>query len=400
VGVNRFVLGLILDLEQRCHRLLHMLDAHPGHPDVARFRQITANDLTKLQGDIKALGVSDLVRYESLWTYALSEYQQLSESVALIEQYAMPVILNYTDHDHRFCQWLKVLVAETGFPPNLFPVVTATSDQYYWTQPVMGIVGIPIGEQGGILGWPDLTHELAHILLAARPQFLSDFTPITNQYFRKKRDSLRDLNASDVDNQWLSEAQIKWGEKAEGTWRVEIAADLIATYLMGPSYGWQHIRLGMNQGGDPFDPSPGDAITRHPADQARLNAILAMLRLLHLDSDASGIEKQWLELLDLDLRGTPPQGFELYYPPELLQELAEIVFSRCQEERLIAFSTRQGTTGLSVVELIDQAWRQFNCNPAGFPKWEKQAVDQLRDRIRGGSRRDDSLTSPANLIGR
>jgi hypothetical protein len=376
--VNGFVRGLASDLDHRCERLQTQLSEHMPHPDVVKFHQNTINRLCQIQRGVRALLNSGMLDYHHLWGYALSDYQGWAREVAIVEQFAMPVLLRYDDRDHRGFQMVLSLTREIGYPDELMPTVITTSDQYYWAQPELRIVGMPAGDlEGGVLGWPDLLHELAHVLQAAWPAFVASFTPIVNAHFRNQRDRLADLGSSDENNRTLAIAQIKWGEKQEGTWRVELAADLIATYLVGPAYGWQHVRLSISHGDDPYYPGPGDD-EGHPADQARLDGVLAMLKLLKMKSEADAINTRWSEMLDIRMYRKRPAGYELYYPPVLLQKLAETVFVSCQKKGLVPFMAHQGSSGLGLVGLIDQAWRMFGKDPAKYPQWERQAINQLR----------------------
>jgi hypothetical protein len=377
MGVNSFVLGLASDLQQRCHRLLGLLDGHQPHPDVAEFNQRVIGRLRYTHRSLQSLLESDLIRHDPLWPYALFEYQDRAQETALVEQYAIPILLRYDGRDHQCYQLLTVLAREIGYPPGLLPVITVTSDQYYWAQPELRVVGMPIGDLEGILGWPDLLHELAHLLLAVWPGFLAAFTPLVTQYYQEQRDLLGDIGGSEHDNQWLAVAQIKWGEKQEGTWRVEFAADLIATYLVGPSYGWQHVRLAANHGSDPYDPSPGQ-VADHPANQARLDALLAMLRLLGLSREAGQIQNRWSDMLAIEFYERQPQGYSLYYPQTLLEALAQAVFDGCRAHGLVPFTKHVDHTNPSLVMLIDRAWQAFNQEPDRYPAWEIEAIEGLK----------------------
>lgn len=376
--VNTFVQGLANDLDHRCERLLAQLAEYQPHPDVADFNQSTLKRLQHIRSRIRVLLASGKLSYRQLWSYALSDYQNLAHAAALVEQFAMPVLLRYSNRDHRCFQVVKALTCEISYPDGLMPTVTATSEQYYWAQPELRIVGIPAGDvEGGVLGWPDLLHELAHIMLAAWPDFWTSFTPAVNHHFRGQRDRLGDLGISTKDNQSLAIAQVRWGEKREGTWRVELTADLIATYLVGPAYGWQHVRLAANHGCDPYYPSPGD-VEDHPADQARLDALLAMLKLLNMKSEADKINGRWSELLSIGLYEKRPAGYDLYYPPALIQKLVETVFAGCQQRGLYAFAACHDHSNPGIVALINQAWRVFTQDPTKYPEWERRVISQLK----------------------
>ncbi len=240
---------------------------------------------------------------------------------------------------------------------------------------------MPTGDVGGILGWPDLVHEMAHILLESWPDFLRPFKPIVKQHFQKKRQSIRDLNSSESDNKWLAEARIKWGDRREGMWQIEMTANLISTFVFGPSFGWQHIRLSINHSHNPYMPSPGDPLEDHPADQAQLDCISEMLGLMGLQDESDNLQSQWDEIVSVS-RAERPQGYSLYYPPELLKGIAETVFAGCIAQGLIPFTDHQkdGQNAV-IVHLVDQAWHQFRTSSRDYSTWETLALTNLKQHL-------------------
>lgn len=377
MAVNRVLLGLMVDLEQRCDRLLAELRARRLHPAVTIYCEDITRQLEELRHEIRLLQGSNWLQNEPLYYLAKLEHQALYERIALIEGQAIPVLLGYDDHDHRFGQIVAALIREIGFPLDLTPIVTTKSDQYYWSHPELRLIGVPIGDIGGILGWPDLIHELGHLLLFAHPELLNDFTPLVNRHFKNERDMLVDIGGSERDNQWLALAQLKWGEKESGTWRVELAADSIATFFVGPSFGWQHVRLAANSGNDPYDPSPGQTVKDHPADQARLEGIVSMVRILGLKKDAEDIAHRWSSLLRDGLYKQPPQGFQSFYPQPLLEALAQNLYDGCKNLGLRPFIDQEGRGNPGIVTTIDQAWRMFNSDPTRFKSFEQDAIGHL-----------------------
>lgn len=383
MGVNTFISGLAGDLDLRCERLLTLLTDHNPHPDIVPFRQGTINHLQQTRQGIKQLQNSGWFNHEPSWRMALFEYQDLIRSVAIVEQGAIPFLLRYNEKDHQCTQLVKAIGCNIGYPTELLPLATATSDQYYWTLPELQIVGMPAGDIEGVLGWPDLIHELIHPLLLAWPNFVTGFTPAVQAYYQAQRDLLADIGGNEGNNKWLAIGQMKWSDKRSGTWRVELACDLLATYFVGPSYGWQHIRLSVNHGRDPYTPSPGETITenQHPADQARLDGIIAMLDILGLNNEAEAINQRWLDMLDVSFYGQPPQGYDLYYPPQLIYDLAQTVFDSAQQQGLIPFTGQQKGSHLNVIKMIDRAWQTFNQAPDEYPTWERRMIHHLNGHL-------------------
>lgn len=376
MGINTFILGLTADLDRRCENLQALLSVYKPHKDVSRLHSRITTMLAQTRKKIRSLQKSNTVHHPELWSNALSDYQDLVHEFTVVEQLGVPILTRYNKEDERGSALVRALAHQIGFPQDLIPVVTATSDAYYWAEENLRIVGIPASDLKGVLGWPDLLHELAHLLLAARRDFLAGFSPIVKEYFKEQRERMADIGSSPHENRALAIAQLRWGEGQTGTWRLEFAADLVATYLVGPSYAWQHLRLTMNHGDDPFTPSPPES-TSHPAPQARLDEVAAMLRLLKCEQEAKAIQLHWANMLHLTLYDQLPPGFRTYYPTELMKTLAELVFTSCQREGLVPFANETLSQSADLISLINAAWLEFNCNPTTYVSWENQAVQTL-----------------------
>jgi len=374
--INGFLIGLISDLLTRCSRLIELIAESPLQDDVAQYAQEMQSRLKVLRQQISILNNSDMTRETVLFRQAYEEYQDFSREVAMVEQFAIPVMLRYDDRARYASRLIKSLMTEIGCPPEFAPIASATSSQYYWAKPELHIISMPAGDLGGVLGWPDLLHEIAHILLKTWPDFLKAFAPIVRNHFKRKRQDIADIGGGEHDNRWLLNAQMKWGQREEATWQIEMAANLIATFVGGPSFGWQHLRLFINHSNTPFFPSPGDPLMEHPADQAQLDGILMMLSLLNLEQERRDIEKRWSEILSVSGYSQSPQGFDLYYPPEILTGITQTVFDSCQAHKLVAFTDRQPDAS-HWITLIDQAWRRFNSTPGEYSQWEAEALSRV-----------------------
>jgi hypothetical protein len=143
--------------------------------------------------------------------------------------------------------------------------------------------------------------------------------------------------------------------------------------LVGPSFGWQHLRLYINHSNSPFSPSPGEPLTDHPSYQAQLDGILEMLSLLKLSKEGKKIEEQWSSILQI-YDHQRPQGYELYYPSELIHGIAKTVYFSCRRYGLVPFSDKSHKPAIN---LITTAWEQFLSAPSNYPKWEKDSLEKF-----------------------
>ncbi|MBZ0317134.1 MAG: hypothetical protein K8L91_12000 [Anaerolineae bacterium] len=378
MGVNPLLWGLSTDLYSRCQRLIHLSAINLPYQELSLFSQQVSEKLYDSQQRISDLKAGDEIRDNRFWRDAYYEYQDISREVALIEQFAIPILIRYSETDHITTRLVAKLGEEIGYPQELLPVMTTSSNQYYWAKPELKVIAMPTGDVGGVLGWPDLIHEMAHILLESWADFLQPFRSNLKQYYHKKRQSIGDLDSSESANKWLGQMKLTWGNHEAGVWQIEMAANLIATFVIGPSFGWQHIRLSINHSNNPFKPSPGDPLEDHPADQAQLESISEMLILMDLKNESDLLLQQWEEIIGVS-RVDRPQGYDLYYPSELLKGIAQTVFDGCKAKGLIPFThnKRHPQTAI-IVNLIDQGWRQFRESSKDYPDWEELADRNLK----------------------
>ena len=149
---------------------------------------------------------------------------------------------------------------------------------------------------------------------------------------------------------------------------------MVATYLAGPAFGWQHVRLCSREGAQGYFPSLGED-AEHPANEARLSGILAVLEEMGHRHDAAHIEALWNQYMALtgELR---PSDFGKCYPPHLLTALARNVIEGCSHLNIRAFNAITDTNG-DVIALIQEAWTRFQNDPLQFADWEQQQLQQL-----------------------
>jgi hypothetical protein len=97
-----------------------------------------------------------------------------------------------------------------------------------------------------------------------------------------------------------------------GSWHVEFACDMVATYWCGPAYGLANLRLSATRG-DPYQDS-----ATHPADDARRAGIECILKLAGDGKAAAEIDHLWQDLKMLSPSVQPP-GYAKRYSTRLLE---------------------------------------------------------------------------------
>ena len=265
--------------------------------------------------------------------------------------------------------------AQIAYPFST-PIISAFSKGYYWSQPVFNLMGAPVLEEHSLLGLPDLFHELGHVVLfQCGDNFLADFRKQLHDHYSKERRNIRDEQKPQEYEEIIVRVQEQWKDE----WTSEFASDMIATFLVGSAYGWANLRLcSSSLSDDVFWPGPTDDASTHPSDDARTKAIIDMLNLLGLKSDAAQIEERWHDYVRLT-NHSAPFDYALCYPAVLLEKLAKAVFIGCAELGLKPFTSQsQMHSSVNIPILLNEAWQEFLKEPEKYPNWEANRLSELR----------------------
>jgi hypothetical protein len=246
----------------------------------------------------------------------------------------------FSSADARISDILATTLRAANWPIDPPPVLLL-SKEGYWNQPQFGLVFAPAAEDSTLLGLPDLAHEVGHLLLAANERELL----MQLQVFVK--DALAAAGPVGLAPGDMDRRNAAWVR----AWTVEFAADVIAAYLVGPAYLWQHLRLGIQRGLEPYQPLL--ALSTHPAPCARFDC--SATSLSDLGADLTSVKEAWREL---SLRGrAAPTSYGAVYPDRVLSALAGEVVGACDARGIRSFQEAP-TDGL--VAVMNEAWTRFS----------------------------------------
>jgi hypothetical protein len=310
--------------------------------------------------------------------------RRVIRSLFEVEVYALPAMARFTDDERFLTKLLFQLHQEIGYPLPP-PIAACFASGYYWSYPEWNVVYVPLAESEMILHLPDLVHEMGHILIyhlldpriAPFCERYGRCLQIVDQHYRRQ---LANRRASGGPHDYLRlEAHFRqqWLDK----WLEEIVCDLFAMFVLGPPFVWAHCHLAAKLCKHIFSFSH-DQLTTHPADDARMKAMLAGLQLSGFDDEARAINKQWKQLVKI-LGHKKDADYHLAYPDNLIEA--------------IAVEAHQGASGLgcrkiskelatkdddsSVVGLLNNAWNTFWQNPEEYSKWEEKRMQIWRQRL-------------------
>lgn len=276
--------------------------------------------------------------------------------------------------------WLNELILritqEIAYP-LLPPVVTSLSHSYFHIYTDLNLLRVPLAEGSFLLHLPDLYHELAHSLTIypndPRVEPLqSELLKVLDYVLLHNVGEIEKLDRKGVHEEFKLHVGL-WNECWWRSWGFEFFCDLFSIYTVGPAYAWSHYHLSAKRGADPFE-VPTRRLLRHPADNARMQAMLRALEEIGFAKEAQTIRQRWDELVAVS--GFKPQ-------PE---------YYRCYPHHIIEFLIQRSlagtrTIGCTVVEpeatgtmfkLLNGAWSQFWKEPQTYSVLERQMVDSLR----------------------
>jgi hypothetical protein len=368
-----FLRGLLRDLERRATILRERILAVPDDPDVRDHRLSGYRRAESLRREAAILLADPSLGQPALLANHLRLAQELERRAGLIEFFFVPFLERYAEQDRRLTHLCRLLTTQVGWSLPT-PLVLAFSAQYYWTQPYFGVIAAPATEGVSLLRLPDMVHELGHILeVTHRADLVGTFDQELIDYIDQELRRVAQQQRPPEYRQLYNHLFAQWRD----AWLAEFVADMVAAYLVGSAYAWQHIHLCVGEGQVLYAPALGQSST-HPANEARFRGILAVLVRLGA-GDVAQLQALWHRYLVVRVEAQPPD-YDVCYPQALLDALAQRVITGCQTIGLRDFQTASGAAPAStpdVPRLLIHAWEQFLRDSAAYAGWEDQQMTSL-----------------------
>jgi hypothetical protein len=251
-------------------------------------------------------------------------------------------------------------------------VVAAFSSQYYWTAAGFSLICAPATAGTTLLGLPDLCHELGHILLLHHEAVLvGDFVQELTDYIEREQRRV-DNQQRPPDYRRLYELLfVHWRD----WWLREFISDMAATFVIGPAFGWQHVRLCVGGSRAAYHPSLGE-MAEHPADEARLRGVLAVLDRMGAAEAGTRIRALWDRYLPVS-QESPPAEYEVCYPQALMESLARGSIEGCRQLGLRGFNLDVAGHPNDLASVLSEAWERFIADPETYAEWERGQLEGL-----------------------
>lgn len=379
--MNSFILGFFYELLHRISELDKSFFKYQFHESIDfSYRKIGVEKLASLK--MKVQIVINRKEYFLIEEFGfkndlLNQYKRFNEEFFIIEQDYFFVLKYYGKTEAYFQKIVHRIYKETGqiMKP---PVVTSffSLEKYFWAKPPY-LLGIPANEEKNLLNLSDCYHEKGHfIAYEYEPQYFM-FTfktrEIINNYFTSKIKEANDKDKPERLKQ-LSGFHDGWIRK---NWLEEFLCDMIATYFIGPAYAYTHIKIILSSNDKESDSEQNIFKVNselHPADEARMRAVFAMLDEIGEAKSITKINAYWTLLV-----AGKPKGnyYDWAYPDIILQSLAKEVFNTCRNYNFNSYHDQCTKFDQPISKLLNEAWEFFLDNPEKYAAWQQQILENL-----------------------
>jgi hypothetical protein len=373
--IEDYLSGSIRQSIERIRRLRGIVQSRfPREYD--GLRQICLGKLDQMLGEFNSLGTERIVDVSIQTPRRVRVFKRLVEQLNTVEGVGVFALNRVSSADIALNRLITEITTEIKYP-LIDPVVSHMSQDYFHIYWDFHLLCLPLMESQFLLHLPDLYHELCHPL--HRNLDVPNLEPYAIAFkaslFGMASHFHREALAADrLGHQEARLFQIQlWRTCWTKYWMEEFFCDLFGVVTVGPAYAWAHYHLCVKRGGDPFA-TPLMRETTHPADDARMRAMLGMLRLLQIfDRQADSIEGAWRELNDAMTYRAPPEYHSCY--PDV--QIDTIIRAAKEGIESIGIVTAASPHKARVRDTLNEAWRIFWTSSSQFTEWEADKIGTL-----------------------
>lgn len=297
----------------------------------------------------------------------LGSARRMHYTLATDVSWWLSALTHFCEEDRTLTKLLSRLAEEARWPCDP-PFVSCTmSTGSFITEARAGLVVVAAGEHDRLLAVPDAVHEMAHEL------FRVDHVEVLGDFYAEQVDPYLTAIATDDEERAVLDT-------AFSAWLEEFFCDMVATYVCGPSYGWQHHRLCARMDTDEYAPYLDERLDPegpHPPDHARMRAIAFMLEEIGWTQEAAAQRDRFARLQAMTGNVKPPDRYERVLPDDLLRAMAAQIAGACNDEKAMPSFTYPSETGETVCAAVHDAWLVAISDIASYRAYEAGRVTAL-----------------------
>lgn len=368
--LETYIQGAATQLVQRALALKNLIP-RPPKQEFQVLATRCCQEIDAAVKEVKFIRDNPVQKKPELAATRLRQFRRVSACIDRIENEAIAAIARAGDGESKIHGLLFRMTREVVYPIEP-PTISLLSQQYFYVNCDFSLLCMPLTELHYLLHLPDIYHELAH------PLFRNEDDIRVADWLRAFANSVDAIDQS-LTNQiieaesaptpeYLKKALLHALLAWKSRWAEEIFCDLFALFCVGPAYAWSHLHLHARSGNAPFL-MPQQSHT-HPADDARMMALLEGLALINESATAAAIEDKWRGLLSCSGQKEPAE-FHRFYPKPIIRRFAQEAHKGFTAMGCKPWTLHQAGP---IRELLNEAWRKFWLDPQNYTAWETKAV--------------------------
>jgi hypothetical protein len=369
--IDEYLNGSIAQLVERARGLTALIPR-----DLPRVYDTLAqrcrSELARILSELRTLSDDIEIKKPHNRAIRMRVFKRVVADLDFIEATGVAALSRTHQDDHALNGTVGRIVTEIRYPLPA-PSCTGLSRDYFYINPHLGLLFVPLAEAHFLLHLPDLFHELAHPLLTTEDDPIIE--PFQVEFSSGLKECLFyvETELSRLDRgrhpESLKIALRAWESSWVRGWLAEFFCDLFAVFTVGPAFCWSHLHLALKRGTDPFI-VPEFSPTTHPADDARMRAALIALRKLGFNSEADEIGAAWCSAL-LSLGNNSTSEYVLCFDDRLLHKIVDHAFQGTAKIGVVMYSDGTSTT---IARMLNEAWVAFWNDTDSFVATEKQLL--------------------------
>lgn len=380
--IESYLAGSLRQSRERVRLLRGIVQRHGYAREYDGLRQICLTLLDQADNALATLATERIVDSALQTPIRIRAFKRAIELLNNIEGIGVFALMRKSPDDDFLNRLITDICHEIAYP-LIPPAISQMSQDYFHVYPDFNLLCLPLIESRFLLHLPDIYHELCHPLHRNRNLDLPEVEPYKKAYKRSlfamvahfqgamtAADRLRHQEAR------LYQMQL-WQTCWTKYWMEEFFCDLFGVLTAGPAFAWSHYHLCVKRGDDPFH-TPEMFETTHPADDARMRALLLALRSSNsFLGEAKKIETAWHELVTtMGYRASPE--YLNCYPDDVIATLVA-----CAKEGAIGMgiTLAEAHAPSPVRDMLNEAWSVFWTAPTEYQTWEATRLGDLRTTI-------------------
>ena len=384
--IEKYLAGSIDQSLERVRQLRQIVQGrYPREYD--GLRQICLMQLDETQKALQSLTEETIVDAALQTPRRVRVFKRIVKHLNIVEGVGV-FALSRTNPDDDFLNQLITDICEEIAFPLIPPTISHISQGYFRIYPGFNLLCLPLIESRFLLHLPDIYHELCHPFHQKQNTDLPSLESYHAAYKRsifKMVKHFRDEITADERVRKLEGKVYQfrlWDTYWAKYWMQEFFCDLFGVLTTGPAFVWSHYHLCVKRGDDPFETplrfkSHPALESTHPADDARMHAMLMMLTKIGFKAEGKRIEKAWQDFVKV-MSYSPIPEYRQAYPESVMSKIVSAAKEGIEGTGVV---TAKPDVLTPIIGLLNSAWQEFWQAPEGYQAWEAAKVEALRTSV-------------------